>query len=211
MRPELADFRSAAPGSSTRTGVSSQNRRSNAMHGRQLQFVEALHRPCRLLPSSAPASGGRRDAMAGEDLRLAIERRAPGEFRRGDMATAPSRPCRSRRAAGAPWPGRRRPRRPGRRIWDGSCVGPKPAGTRSTTSLTSPRQCDASGPRSTGTASSPARSLAQPGADASAERRCCAGPCAASVSAHPTPVGRRWPEAARRALVPNLARAARRR
>ena len=55
-----------------------------AMHGRQLQFVEALHHPGRLFHPARQRLAIDVEAMAGEDLRLAIQRRPPGVLGRGD-------------------------------------------------------------------------------------------------------------------------------
>ena len=84
MRPELADFCSAAPRIEHphRRFVAEQARM--AVHGRELQVIEALHRPCRLLHPARQRLAVDGEAMAGKDLRLAIQRRAPGELRRGN-------------------------------------------------------------------------------------------------------------------------------
>ena len=56
-----------------------------AVHGRELQVIEALpHRPCRLLHPPSQRLTIDVEAMARKDLRLAIQRRAPGELRRRD-------------------------------------------------------------------------------------------------------------------------------
>ena len=84
MRPELADFRSTAPRIQNphRRFVAEQARMS--MHRRQLQLVEALRRPCRLLHPARQRLAIDVEAMAGKDLSLAIKRRAPGELRSRD-------------------------------------------------------------------------------------------------------------------------------
>ena len=84
MRPELADFRSAP------SRIEHPHRRfvaeqaGMAMHGRQLQLIEALHHPGRLLHPARQRLAIDVEAMAGEDLRLAIQRRPPGVLRRRD-------------------------------------------------------------------------------------------------------------------------------
>lgn len=84
MRPKLADFRS------TPTRIEHPHRRfvaeqaRMAVHGRELQFIEALHRPCRLLHPARQRLAVDVEAMAGKDLRLTIKRRAPGELRHRD-------------------------------------------------------------------------------------------------------------------------------
>ena len=54
------------------------------MHRRELQFIEPLHRPGRLLHPARQRLAIDVEAMAGEDLRLAIKRRPPGVLGRRD-------------------------------------------------------------------------------------------------------------------------------
>src|SRR5271157_930374 len=82
MRPKLAGPRSTSPRVQNRHRrlVAEQSRMF--MHGRELQLIDALRHPGRLLHPPSQRLTIDVEAMTGKDLRLAIQRRTPGELRR---------------------------------------------------------------------------------------------------------------------------------
>src|SRR5271165_6523778 len=112
MRPKLAGPRSTSPRVQNRHRrlVAEQSRMF--MHGRELQLIDALRHPSRLLHPPSQRLTIDVEAMAGKDLRLAIQRRTPGELRRRNPS---DEGCRGHAAlgsdAGAPWPEPPCPRR----------------------------------------------------------------------------------------------------
>ena len=109
------------------------------MHRRELQLIEPLEHPRRLLHPARQRLTVENDALAREILASAGRvSRAKRIWRRRSGRRAPSRPCRPRPAAPEPEPARRGSRRRGRRIWDRIVRSTRSvAGMRSSVSLTS--------------------------------------------------------------------------
>ncbi len=81
MRPELADTSAMSSGIEHRHRrlVAEQPRRS--LDHPQLKLIKALEPPCRTLHPTGERRAVEMDALAGQDLHLAVQRQIPGELR----------------------------------------------------------------------------------------------------------------------------------